>query len=316
MSWKVQAIVGERVCGSITRKMVLLNMASRANDDGTGVYASLTMIAGWCEVDARTVRRVVRELEDQGLIRQVGWRTVKHGKINEWEVNSAAIEALPLYRDEVAAKREAKASKTPDTVSGVVKTTRKIKPKAPVTARKNPGHSVTPDTGPPRTQNPATPDTESASSILEPIQVEVSSETKVPEDTMSGSLLVELPERDDVTAALAEYNAAASRRNWIGTKGKLNPTRRQAIRARLRDNGGLSGWREQLLLAEQTPFLGGASKTGWRMDFDFFTSLRGWTAIAEGKYQRTATPDTVNRKPAGYGPDGKPYYNRKRTYYT
>ena len=33
MSWKVQAIVGERVCGSITRKMVLLNMASRANDD-------------------------------------------------------------------------------------------------------------------------------------------------------------------------------------------------------------------------------------------------------------------------------------------
>lgn len=165
MSWKLQALVADRVCGSITRKMVLLNMASRANDDGTGVYASLPMIAGWCEVDARTVRRVVRDLEAESIITQCGWKDVKNGKINSWTVNVEVVEALPLYKDEVAVKRAAKAAKmaTPDTVSAP-----KNKRKKSVLYASDPGHSVRADTKSGRTQDPATPDTGPASSILEP----------------------------------------------------------------------------------------------------------------------------------------------------
>lgn len=179
MSWKLQALVADRVCGSITRKMVLLNMASRANDDGSGVFASLPMVAGWCEVDARTVRRVVRDLEAEGVITQCGWKTVKNGKINAWTVNVEAVEKLPLYKDELAVKRAEKAAKkaTPDTVSAVKKRRKKSD-----TYDKDPGQRVRADRKSGRTQNPATPDTVSASSILEPT---TSSETKVSSEVVA-----------------------------------------------------------------------------------------------------------------------------------
>lgn len=150
MSWKVQALVGERVCGSITRKMVLLNMAARANDDGTGVYAAIPTIAGWCEIDARSVRRVVRELEEEGLIRLVGSRPCKTGAINDWEMVIDALSALPLVKDEVQKAREIRAEQRAraDTVSA--------RTECP------PGLVVTPDTVSARTESPQTPDTVSA----------------------------------------------------------------------------------------------------------------------------------------------------------
>jgi len=271
MSWRIQAVVAERVCGSITRKMVLLNMASRANDDGTGVYASLPMIAGWCEVDARTVRRVVRELETQGLIVQCGWKAVKNGQINEWLVDVEAVERLPLYKDEVAAKRAAK--ETPDTVSALKKKSRKTKAYG-----QHPGHNVRADTETGRTHDPATPDTVSASSILEPKEPfeEASASSN------GGSVVTLRP--GEGSQALALYVEAAKRAGWIIAKGKPSASRQQAIRARLRECGGLAGWREQLELAERQPFLAGDNDRGWRMNLDFFASPRGWANVLEEKY--------------------------------
>lgn len=272
MSWKVQAIVGERVCGSITRKMVLLNMASRANDDGTGVYASLPMIAGWCEVDARTVRRIVRDLEAEGLIIQCGWKTVKTGQINEWRVDVEAVERLPLYKDEVAAKRAAKV--TPDTVSALKKKPRKSK-----ASNDDPGSYVRAGAKSGRTQSPKTPDTAPASSIQEPNTLFEEANAPSNRDTV-----VQLRPGEG-SEAVALYVEAAKRCNWVVAR-KITPKRQRDVRARLKECGGLDGWREQLARAEQQPFLGGASRDGWRMDLDFFASLRGWTAIEEGKYAR------------------------------
>ncbi len=273
MSWKIQAIVGERVCGSITRKMVLLNMASRANDDGTGVYASLPMIAGWCEVDARTVRRIVRDLEADGLIVQCGWKDVKNGKINEWRVDVHAVEQLPLYRDEVAAKRAAK--DTPDTVSGVKRKSRKSN-----AYEKQGGHDVRADAKSARTHDPATPDTGPASSTLEP-------KTLFEEANASpnrGTVVQLRP--GEGSEAFGLYVEAAKRAGWVVAKGKPSAKRQQAIRARLKENGGLPAWREQIALAERMPFLAGDNDRGWRMDLDFFASARGWSAISEEKYAR------------------------------
>lgn len=270
MSWKIQAIVGERVCGSITRKMVLLNMASRANDDGTGVYASLPMIAGWCEVDARTVRRIVRDLEAEGLIVQCGWKTVRNGQINEWRVEVSAVEQLPLYKDELAAKRAAKL--TPDTVSAVKKKPRKTK-----TYGAHPGHEVRADIKTGRTQEPHTPDTAPASSIQEPKTLFEEANAS----PNSGSVVALRP--GEGSEAVSLYVEAAKRCGWVVAK-KITPKRQQAVRARLRECGGLAGWREQIALAERQPFLGGANNRGWRMDLDFFASSRGWTHVLEEKY--------------------------------
>jgi hypothetical protein len=297
MSWKVQALVGERVCGSITRKMVLLNMASRANDDGTGVYASLSMIAGWCEVEMRTVRRVVRELEGDGLIVLSGQKQVKNGWINEWRVAVEMVETLPLYKDEVAAKRAEKA--TPDTVSGVRKQRYKTKRYG-----EDPGRKTRPDIKPARTQSPQTPDTESASSI--------------PEPSTSSSLTIVREEEKRVvrlrpgegSEALALFVEAAQRAGWRVPRGQPNDARKRAIRARLSECGGLDGWREQLALAETQPFLGGDNDRGWRMGLDFFASPRGWTNIAEGAYQfsRPAKRPTHDRN----GNHNDPGYDIRR----
>lgn len=280
MSWKVQAVVAERVCGSITRKMVLLNMASRANDDGTGVYASLPMIAGWCEVDARTVRRVVRELEADGLIIQCGWKRVKNGQINEWSVAVEMVEQLPLYKDEVAAKRAAKA--TPDTVSALKK-----KPRKTAACKNDPGHTVRADTKPERTHEPATPDTAPASSILEPIALFEEANA-----SPNRAVVVQLRPGEG-SAALGLYIEAAKRNGWVVAKGKPSDKRQRAIRARLKECGGLAGWREQIELAERQPFLAGDNDRGWRMDLDFFASTRGWAAISEEKYVRAAPRQEV-----------------------
>lgn len=156
MSWKVQALVSERVCGGMSRKMILINMAARANDDGTGVYASLPTMAAWCEVDARTIRRVIRSIEQDGLAEIVGQRDCKNGYVHEWSLNLEAIAALPLVKDELQERRKinAERKRTPD-----IKSARTLSP---------PGPDAPPDITPPRTQSPVTPDIMSAKSILEP----------------------------------------------------------------------------------------------------------------------------------------------------
>lgn len=155
MSWKVQALVSERICGGMSRKMILINMAARANDDGTGVYASLPTMAAWCEVDARTIRRVVRSIEIDRLVKVVGQRECKNGWVNEWVLDLDAIAALPLVKDELADRRKinAQRERTPD-----IKSARTLSP---------PGHEAPPGVMSPRTQSPVTPDIMSAKSIQE-----------------------------------------------------------------------------------------------------------------------------------------------------
>lgn len=130
MSWRLQALVSERKCGSSTRRLLMLAMSARANDDGSGVYASVPTIAAWCEIDARSIRRILIDLRNDGLIILTGERKVSRGYINEWALVVDAIKALPHIEDELQARREA-ATATPDTVS-------------PLTPCQS-GHSVTPD---------------------------------------------------------------------------------------------------------------------------------------------------------------------------
>ena len=108
MSWKLQALISERLCGSMARKMILINMAARANDDGTGIYAALPTLATWCEVNVSTVRRTIRELEADGLIFVAGKREVRTGWVYDWSINIEAVEALTLAKDEVQKVREIK----------------------------------------------------------------------------------------------------------------------------------------------------------------------------------------------------------------
>lgn len=95
MSWPLTGLVASKVIGSPVKRLVLLTMASRANDDGTGIYASFATMARDCELSRATVKRTIKELEDEGLVKQVGTRPCANGKTNDYSVSVRRISALP-----------------------------------------------------------------------------------------------------------------------------------------------------------------------------------------------------------------------------
>lgn len=88
----------------------------------------------------------------------------------------------------------------------------------------------------------------------------------------------------DGKRAIALYNESAKRAGWCQAKGEPSRERKQAVKARLRDGGGLQGWKETLALAEEMPFLAGENDRGWRMGIDYFSRPSGWQKIVEGSF--------------------------------
>lgn len=155
MSWDVCGLVDRKIIGSATRRLVLLTMASRANNDGTRVYASFGTMARDCELSRATVKRTIKEFEAEGLVKCVGVEPCENGETNDYTLNLKAIEALPNIRPKDPVQREPGSPRT-----GVTKETG-------VTV--NPVQSENPVQGDPPTRVTVTP-----KPVHKPIQVVVS----------------------------------------------------------------------------------------------------------------------------------------------
>lgn len=107
----------------------------------------------------------------------------------------------------------------------------------------------------------------------------------------------------DVSQAFADYNEAAQRTGWTKAQ-RITPARRKTMGVRLREFGGVDGWRGILKRAEASDFLAGRSPrsnghAGWTPDVDFFLQPKSLTGIIEGKYDNrlsneTQTPRTLS----------------------
>ena len=95
MSWKIVAKVAAKTLGSAARKLVLLSMADKANDDGSGVYASLRTIAVWADVSRDTAKRIVADFVAEGLLIERGLRPCPHGVTVIYDLALPAIDRLP-----------------------------------------------------------------------------------------------------------------------------------------------------------------------------------------------------------------------------
>lgn len=60
--------------GHHSRKLVLLVLADRFNEDEDAAWPSIAWLSNATELAPRTVQRALRDLEEQGLIAHVGWR--------------------------------------------------------------------------------------------------------------------------------------------------------------------------------------------------------------------------------------------------
>lgn len=95
MSKLLVNLVYSKICGSASRKAVLVALADRASDDGSGVYVSKTRISAETELSRSTVVSVCQELEAEGVLTAVGKRTGNHGYTVVYHMQCAKIQSLP-----------------------------------------------------------------------------------------------------------------------------------------------------------------------------------------------------------------------------
>ena len=90
--------------------------------------------------------------------------------------------------------------------------------------------------------------------------------------------------KQEAEDALAMWNAMATDLN-LPVAQKLTVERRRKLHARLKDGGGLDGWRHALDCVRSSSHLRGESKGGWRCTFDFLVNPSNFTKVMEGNYR-------------------------------
>lgn len=94
MSRYVAALVYRKKIGSMARKAILAYCAERANDDGSGVWASKVTIAQEVECSKQTVINTMRDFVDEGVLAEVGRRKTGNGYVVEYDLQIGKIQAL------------------------------------------------------------------------------------------------------------------------------------------------------------------------------------------------------------------------------
>jgi hypothetical protein len=94
---------------------------------------------------------------------------------------------------------------------------------------------------------------------------------------------------DTAREAVKAWNEFASESGWSEVQ-KLSKPRLSAIKARLKDCGGIDGWRDALRKAAASSFLTGQTSKPFFASFDWITKPANFTKLMEGNYD-----DRVNQ---------------------
>ncbi|RWR49861.1 hypothetical protein EOW65_07860 [Sinirhodobacter ferrireducens] len=99
MSYHVESICDRRRFGSATRKQIVMYLANKASDDGTGIWCSKHTIARHTELSLATVKRVIRDFLAEGILLATGLRdTSRHGQTVVYRIVLEAVEELELLQ--------------------------------------------------------------------------------------------------------------------------------------------------------------------------------------------------------------------------
>lgn len=98
---------------------------------------------------------------------------------------------------------------------------------------------------------------------------------------------------DEIAKALSFYQSVAARNGWSMVE-KMTAARKSSLKARLRDAGGLDGWKTQILRAEQSDFICGKvpGRNGqpFKCSFDFLAQQQSFIKLMEGTYDNRQSP--------------------------
>lgn len=102
MSWRVANTCAERKFGSATRKQIIMFLADKASDDGSGIWCSKGTIQRHTELGETTVKRAVRAFLKEGILVETGARSCKNGFTVVYRIDLAKVEALqPTLEPEI-----------------------------------------------------------------------------------------------------------------------------------------------------------------------------------------------------------------------
>ena len=89
---------------------------------------------------------------------------------------------------------------------------------------------------------------------------------------------------NDVSEAVVVYNHAAQRCGWPQVQ-KSTPARSKQIKARIKECGGVDGWRIAIEKAEASDFICGRTPKPWSgFGFDWLIKPQNFTKLMEGNY--------------------------------
>ena len=99
MSWKIAALCDERRFGGPSRKQVIMYLADKASDDGAGIWCSKYTIARHTELSLATVKRIVKEFINEGILVETGRRQCERGFTVVFRICIGTIEGLECLKE-------------------------------------------------------------------------------------------------------------------------------------------------------------------------------------------------------------------------
>lgn len=103
-------------------------------------------------------------------------------------------------------------------------------------------------------------------------------------------------EKGEFSAAVEAYNFVAMK-HTLPRCQNLTEARKKALRRRLKESGGVEGWKHACDLLDRSAFLTGKNDRGWRANFDFMLQAKSFTKLMEGGYDSFKSPGGKNGKP-------------------
>ena len=95
MSWRVANICADRKFGSPVRKQIIMFLADKASDDGSGIYCSKGAVKRHTELGASTVKRTIGDFIQEGILVETGQiRRCTNGYTVVYRMNLSAVETL------------------------------------------------------------------------------------------------------------------------------------------------------------------------------------------------------------------------------
>lgn len=97
---------------------------------------------------------------------------------------------------------------------------------------------------------------------------------------------------DDLGQAFDAWNAFAAS-HGLPTCAKRTKARASAVRARLKDAGGIEGFKAALVKAAAIPWMLGQNERGWRLNIDTLNRESFFARLMEGAYNRASTAEAA-----------------------